>query len=284
MSRNKEKTLHTEPRTLNPLYLTTAIEAVVRAGDLQMAQFGGDFRIDKKGTIDLVTEVDVAVERMFRAMVAERFPAHAVLAEEMGGAATSPAGPCWVFDPIDGTTNFAHGMPIFCSSLALEIDGVAEVAAIYDPTRKELFTAERGGGAFLNGKPLRVSTATRLLDALLVTGFPYDIHSRVEEIVGLFAAFVGQVRAVRRLGSAAIDLCYVAAGRLDGFWETDLKAWDMAGGGLIVAEAGGRITSMTGGPFTSRGGTVLATNGHLHDAMLDVIVKFREGRAPKRTV
>ena len=268
---------------LNPAYLTTAIEAVVRAGDMQMAQFGGDFRIDKKGTIDLVTEVDVAVERMFRALVAERFPDHAILAEEMGGAAAAPAGPCWVFDPIDGTTNFAHGLPIFCSSLAFEIDGVAEVAAIYDPTRKELFTAERGGGAFLNGKPLRVSSASRLVDAMLVTGFPYDIHSRVEEIVGLFAAFVGQVRAVRRLGSAAIDLCYVAAGRLDGFWEVDLKPWDIAGGALIVAEAGGKITNMAGQPFTSRGGHVLATNQQLHGAMLDVIVKFRQRRAPKRT-
>ena len=275
---------HPTPRDLDPLFLTTAIEAVIRAGDLQMAQFGGDFRIDKKGTIDLVTEVDLAVERMFRALVAERFPDHQVLAEEMGGAAIAPAGPCWVFDPIDGTTNFAHGLPIFCSSLALEIDGVAEVGAIYDPTRKELFTAERGGGAFLNGVPLRVSSASRLVDALLVTGFPYDIHSRVEEIVGLFAAFVGQVRAVRRLGSAAIDLCYVAAGRLDGFWETDLKAWDIAAGALIVEEAGGRITNTAGGPFTSRGGHVLATNGHLHDAMLDVIVTFREGRAPKRTM
>ena len=268
---------------LNPAYLTTAIEAVVRAGDMQMAQFGGDFRIDKKGTIDLVTEVDVAVERMFRALIAERFPDHAILAEEMGGAAAAPAGPCWVFDPIDGTTNFAHGLPIFCSSLAFEIDGVAEVAAIYDPTRKELFTAERGGGAFLNGKPLRVSSASRLVDAMLVTGFPYDIHSRVEEIVGLFAAFVGQVRAVRRLGSAAIDLCYVAAGRLDGFWEVDLKPWDIAGGALIVAEAGGKITNMAGQPFTSRGGHVLATNQQLHGAMLDVIVKFRQRRAPKRT-
>ena len=278
------RTLHPEPRSLNPLYLTTAIEAVVRSGDLQMAQFGGDFQVDKKGTIDLVTEVDVAVERMFRALVAERFPDHQVLAEEMGGAASAPAGPCWVFDPIDGTTNFAHGLPIFCSSLALEIDGVAEVAAIYDPTRKELFTAERGGGAYLNGKPLRVSSATRLVDSMLVTGFPYDIHSRVDEIVGLFAAFVGQVRAVRRLGSAAIDLCYVAAGRLDGFWESDLKAWDIAAGALILAEAGGRITNMTGGPFTSRGGHVLATNGHVHDAMLEVIATFRAGRAPKRTV
>src|SRR3954469_6568689 len=268
----------------NPLFLTTAIEAVVRAGDLQMQKFGGPLQIDKKGRIDLVTEVDVAVERMFRAMIAERFPDHEVLAEEMGGAPTAPAGPCWGFDPIDGTTNFAHGLPIFCASLALEIDGVAEVAAVYDPTRKELFTAERGGGAFLNGRPLRVSSGERLLDAMLVTGFPYDVHSRVDEIVGLFGVFVGQVRAVRRLGSAAIDLCYVAAGRLDGFWESDLKAWDIAGGALIVAEAGGRVTNMAGQPFASRGGHVLATNGHVHDAMLEVIVRFRQDRAPKRTV
>lgn len=250
---------------------------------MQMAQFGADFQIHKKGTIDLVTEVDVAVERMFRALVAERFPDHQVLAEEMGGAAEAPPGPCWVFDPIDGTTNFAHGLPIFCASLALEIGGVADVAAVYDPNRKELFTAERGGGAFLNGKPLRVSSATTLVDAMLVTGFPYDVHTRVDEIVGLFAAFVGQVRAVRRLGSAAIDLCYVAAGRMDGFWERDLKPWDIAGGALIVVEAGGRITNMEGQPFTSRGGHVLATNGHLHDVMLDVIATFHDGRAPQWT-
>jgi myo-inositol-1(or 4)-monophosphatase len=268
---------------VDPLYLTTAIEAVVLAGDLQMARFGQDFVISKKGTIDLVTEVDVAVERRFRQLIAERFPDHQILAEELGGAASVPAGPCWVFDPIDGTTNFAHGLPIFCASVALEIDGVAEVAAVYDPNRKELFTAERGGGAFLNGRPLHVSSATRLVDAMLVTGFPYDVHARVDEIVGLFAAFVGQARAVRRLGSAAIDLCYVAAGRLDGFWETDLKPWDIAGGALIVAEAGGRVTNMDGDPFTSRGGHVLATNGHLHEAMLSIIRTFRSGRAPKVT-
>src|SRR5262245_5713471 len=248
-----------------------------------MARFGQDFTVEKKSTIDLVTEVDVAVERRFRALIAERFPDHQILAEEFGGAAAAPDGPCWVFDPIDGTTNFAHGLPIFCASLALEVDGVAEVAAVYDPTRKELFTAERGGGAFLNGRPLRVSSAARLVDAMLVTGFPYDVHGRVDEIVGLFGAFVGRARAVRRLGSAALDLCYVAAGRLDGFWETDLKAWDIAGGALIVAEAGGRVTNTDGEPFASRGGHVLATNRQLHDAMLDVIRTFRTGRARKVT-
>jgi myo-inositol-1(or 4)-monophosphatase len=272
---------------VNPRFLTTAVEAVVLAGDMQMARFGRHFHIDKKGKIDLVTEVDVAVERAFRTLIAGRFPDHQILAEELGGAAAVPPGPCWVFDPIDGTTNYAHGLPIFCASLALEIDGVPEVAAVYDPNRKELFTAERGGGAFLNGVPLRVSSADRLVDAMLVTGFPYDVHTRVDEIVGLFGAFVGQARAVRRLGSAAIDLCYVAAGRMDGFWEADLKPWDVAGGALIVAEAGGRITNTAGEPFTSRGGHVLASNGHLHDVMLETIRSFRatfaRGRAPQVT-
>lgn len=238
---------------------------------MQMERFGRDMRVDKKGAIDLVTEVDVAVEQMFRELMADRFPNHHVLAEEGGGGASIPPGPCWVFDPIDGTTNYAHGLPIFCSSLALEVDGVAEVGAIYDPNRKELFTAERGAGAFLNGRPLRVSTTATLLDAMLVTGFPYDVHDRVEEIVGLFGRFVGEARAVRRLGSAAIDLCYVAAGRMDGFWERDLKPWDIAAGALIVSEAGGRVTMMDGTPFGSRGNQLLATNGLLHDAMLGVI-------------
>ena len=269
--------------TSRPAFLTTAIEAVVRAGKLQMEQFGRDFQIEKKGKIDLVTEVDVAVERMFRTLVAERFPDHQVLAEEMGGSASTPPGPCWVFDPIDGTTNYAHGIPIFCASLALEIDGVAEVAAVFDPNRQELFTAERGGGAYLNGRRLHVSAAASLVDAVVVTGFPYDVHGRVDEIVGLFGAFVGQARAVRRLGSAAIDLCYVAAGRMDGFWESDLKPWDMAGGALIVTEAGGRVTNMDGTPFSSRRRHVLATNALLHDQMLDTIRRFRGERAPERT-
>src|SRR5437667_6716087 len=164
-----------------------------------MARLGHAIRVDKKGTIDLVTEVDLAVERMFRDFVAGRFPDHQVLAEELGGSAAIPPGPCWVFDPIDGTTNYAHGLPIFCASLALEIDGVAQVAAIYDPNRRELFTAEHGRGAFLNDQPIHVSSATRLLDSLLVTGFPYDVQDRVDEILKLFGAFLARARAVRRL-------------------------------------------------------------------------------------
>jgi len=255
----------------DPLFLSTAVEAVVRAGDIQMARFGRDFRIDKKGTIDLVTEVDLAVERMFRDLIAERFPDHQVLGEEMGGGAAVPAGPCWVFDPIDGTTNYAHSLPIFCSSLAFEVDGQPVVAAIYDPNRRELFTAERGQGAWLNGVPLRVSAAATLIDSLLVTGFHYDVQKDPGAVIQLFAAFISKARAVRRLGSAALDLCYVAAGRFDGFWERRLQPWDVAAGALIVAEAGGTVTAMSGGAYGSREGSVLATNGLIHSQMLETI-------------
>jgi myo-inositol-1(or 4)-monophosphatase len=265
------------PDRVPPVYLATAIEAVVRAGEAQLAGFGGDLRIDKKGVIDLVTEIDLAIERAFRAMIEGRFPGHAVLGEEFEASGDREATPrfCWVLDPIDGTTNYAHGVPIFCASLALEIDGVPVVAAVYDPNRRELFTAERGAGAWLNGVPLRVSGAATLIDSLLVTGFPYNVHQDGSHLIELFADFMSRSRAVRRLGSAALDLCYVATGRFDGFWEAKLQPWDMAGGALIVEEAGGRVTTVDGGPFTSRAGSVLATNGHIHGEMLDTIHGFQ---------
>jgi myo-inositol-1(or 4)-monophosphatase len=233
--------------------------------------------VDKKGKIDLVTEVDLECERMCRAVLAERFPDHDILAEELGATTTArtPSRFRWVFDPLDGTTNYAHGLPIFCSSLALEIDGRAEVGAIYDPTRRELFTAERGEGARVNGAPLRVSTTADLIDALLVTGFPYDVHKESGDLVALFGEFLGRARAVRRLGSAAIDLCYVAAGRLDGFWEQHLQPWDVSAGALIVEEAGGRITGMDGTPFDGAAGHLVASNARLHEQMLGVISGFR---------
>ncbi len=255
----------------DPLYLATATEIVLKAGAIQLARRESGFRIDKKSTIDLVTEVDLECERMCRAVVAERFADHEVLGEELSpdtqAASVSPYR--WVFDPLDGTTNYAHGLPIFCSSLALEVGGRAEVAAIFDPTRNELFTAERGVGAFLNGTPLATSSAAALIDSLLVTGFPYDVHKQSGDLVQLFGAFLSKARAVRRLGSAALDLCYVAAGRFDGFWEQHLKPWDVAAGALIVTEAGGTITGMDGTPFDPNAAHLIASNGPLHDELLN---------------
>jgi len=270
---------------LPPIFLATAIEAVVRAGEIQLAGFGTGIRIDKKGAIDLVTEIDLRIEREFRAMIADRFSGHAVLGEEFEAAGDRDAASryCWVFDPVDGTTNYAHGLPIFCASLALEIDGDLAVGAVYDPTRRELFTAERGHGAWLNGQPLRVSAVDALLDSLLVTGFHYGIQRDPEELVGLFREFLTRARAVRRLGSAALDLCYVAAGRFDGYWESKIQPWDVAAGALIVAEAGGQVRTVAGGPFRSRAGSVLATNGLIHGAMLEVMAEYAASRSPKGT-
>ncbi len=271
----------------DPRLLATAIDIVLRAGDIQMASFGPRIAVIKKGEIDLVTDVDLAVEAMFRRVIADRFPTHAVLAEESAAIdAPSSSGHThrWVFDPIDGTTNYAHGLPVFCSALALEIGGKVEIGAVYDPTRRELFTAERGGGAYLNGSRLRVSTTSQLLDSVLVTGFPYDIHDNPGDILGLFGAFIGRARAVRRLGSAALDLCYVGAGRMDGFWEQRLKPWDVAAATLVVAEAGGTVSGIDGAPLDIRAGHVLASNGALHGEMLECIAGVRDGRSRNRTI
>ena len=262
-----------------PIYLATAIQAVIKAGAMQLAGIG-DLHIEKKGTIDLVTQVDKQVEQMFRAIIADRFPGHVVLAEEfeVRGDRQNPAEYCWVFDPVDGTTNYAHGLPIFCSACSLERNGQPIVAAIYDPSRRELFTAERGRGAWLNGAPMRVSSsADTLIDSLLCTGFHYNVQKEGEYVLALFGDFIRQARAVRRLGSAAIDLAYVAAGRFDGFWEVLLHPWDISAGALLIEEAGGTVSMLTGEPFDSRRGEILASNGRIHPAMLDVI------RSRKRT-
>jgi myo-inositol-1(or 4)-monophosphatase len=232
-----------------------------------------------------VTEVDLECERMCREVIAEKFPEHDVLAEEFGeGSSIRPRSRWrWVFDPLDGTTNYAHGLPIYCSSLGLEIDGRTEVGAVYDPTRRELYTAVRGGGARLNDRRLAVSDAATLIDGLIVTGFPYDVHQKAGDLVAMFGEFLGHARAVRRLGSAALDLCYVAAGRFEGFWEQHLKPWDVSAGALIVEEAGGRVTGMDGSSFDTAAGHLIASNGRVHDEMLTVIREFRGGRARNRT-
>lgn len=261
----------------DPVWLATAVEIVLEAGRIQLARRESGFTIEKKGAIDLVTEVDLECERYCRAILADRFPSHDILAEELsaGPDVASSARYRWVFDPLDGTTNYAHGLPIFCSSLALEVDGRAEVGAIFDPTRQELFTAERGEGAFVNGRRLAVSKAPTLLESLLVTGFPYDVHARVAELVAIFGAFLARARAVRRLGSAALDLCYVAAGRFDGFWEQQLRPWDVAAGALILTEAGGRVTGMDGSAFDPVAAHLVASNGYIHNEMLEVIRQHR---------
>ena len=269
----------------DPVFLATAIDIVTRAGAIQIEGRESGFSVSKKADTDLVTEVDFECERMCRQVIAERFPDHDVLAEELGQEAPldRPSRWRWVFDPIDGTTNYVHGLPIFCASLGLEIDGRTEVGAVYDPTRRELFTAERDEGACLNGNRLTVSVTRRLIDALVVTGFPYDVGQRADDLVELFGAFLGRARAVRRLGSAALDLCYVAAGRFDSFWEQHLKPWDVSAGALIVTEAGGRITGMDGSPFDPEAAHLVASNGPLHDEMLTVIREFRAARTRKRT-
>ncbi len=262
----------------NPRFMATAIDIVLRAGEIQLAGLSRHLDVRKKGAIDLVTEVDLAVERMCRDVLAERFPSHAIEAEEFGqtsgdsatGLAPDSHRYCWIFDPLDGTTNYAHGLPIFCSACSLECNGQPIVGAIYDPSRRELFTAERGLGAWLNGAPLRVSKADALIDSLLCTGFPYSVREDRSRHLQMFGAFLAETQGVRRLGSAALDLCYVAAGRLDGYWEETIHPWDIAAGGLIVLEAGGAVTGVGGEPFDAFRGHVMASNGRLHEAMLAV--------------
>jgi len=262
-----------------PAFLHTAIDIVTRAGEIQLARQASGFRVSKKGTTDLVTEVDLECERMCRDILAERFPAHDVLAEEGGAGERHGSRWRWVFDPLDGTTNYAHGLPIFCASLGLEIDGRTAVGAVYDPSRRELFAAERGRGATLNGVRLRVSDTATLIDSLLVTGFPYGVQRGAGDLIGIFGSFLSQARAVRRLGSAALDLCYVATGRFEAFWEQHLKPWDVCAGALIVEEAGGRVTGMDGTPFDAAAGHLIASNGPLHDEMLRVIRELRADQA-----
>ncbi len=260
---------------LDPRFLATAIEAALAAGRIHRAYFRRPLDVVKKGPIDLVTVADLETERAFRALIADRFPSHVVLGEEAAGATTATSTAAsdhrWIIDPVDGTTNFVHGLALFSVSIALEIAGRVELGVVYDPIGEELFTAEAGQGARLNGRRLRVSDRGALIDALLCTGFPYHRGMGRQQQVAVFAAFLEQSRAVRRLGSAALDLCYVAAGRFDAFWEESLHPWDIAAGALIVREAGGNVTDYSGTPVTLTRGQIVASNGVLHAPMLETI-------------
>ena len=257
---------------LDPVYLATAVEGALACGRIHRQYFRQNVEIHKKGVIDLVTAADLAAERAFRDLIADRFPDHAVIGEETATTAEQhSARHQWIIDPVDGTTNFAHGLALFCVSIALVVDGHLELGVIYDPMADELFTAERGQGARLNGVRIAVSQTTALVDSVLCTGFPYTIRESRGRQVEVFASFLGEARAVRRLGSAALDLAYVACGRFDGFWEEHLKPWDMAAGALLVAEAGGTVTAVDGGPYDPFVMSISASNGRIHQLMVDVI-------------
>lgn len=259
-------------------HLAVAVDAARRAGALLCEGFGQPRPVTyKRSPTDLVTEMDRRAEALIVECLQRAFPDHSVLGEE-GGAQGSNAAYRWIVDPLDGTTNYAHGFPVFAVSVALEHAGVVELGVAYDPLREECFVAERGRGAWLNGHPLHVSATPRLHESLLGTGFPVDIRTAVETNLPEYAALSLRTRGVRRLGSAVLDLCYVAAARLDGFWELRLGPWDMAAGGLLVLEAGGRVTDIRGGPWRVDGPGIVASNGLIHGQLLQVLEHVRRQR------
>ena len=251
--------------------LNFAIETARDAGRVLMEKYGS-VTVSKKGDINLVTEADLASEQLIVERIRTHFPRHAILAEEGGDVVVIEGDNRWkwIIDPLDGTTNFAHGYPCFCVTIALEHDGEIVVGVTYDPTRDEVFAAESRQGASLNAKPIRVSDTDQLGDALVVTGFPYDFKARPDFSRHL-TAFLRESRGVRRDGSAAIDMAYVACGRFDGFWEEGLNPWDMAAGVLLIEEAGGQVTGYDGSRFTIYKPPVLASNGLIHAQMAAVL-------------
>jgi myo-inositol-1(or 4)-monophosphatase len=252
-----------------------AIELARAAGALLRREFRTPRHIAYKGApTNLVTEMDARAEGLIVDGLLASFPADGVLAEERGAQA-GRSGRRWIVDPLDGTTNYAHGLPAYAVSIALEAGGRVDLGVVYDPSHEELYVAERGGGAFCNERRLAVSTTGTLDESLLTTGFPYDIRVNPDNNLKEYAAFSVRARAVRRVGSAVLDLAWVAAGRYDGFWELRLGPWDVAAGGLLVEEAGGRLTALTGAPLDLDAPTLLASNGRIHDAMLTVLKETR---------
>ena len=254
--------------------LNFAIQTARDAGRLLAERFGRNLRISNKSELDLVTESDLASEQLIIDRIKTYYPRHTIIAEESGTNAPAKDGSAdewrWIIDPLDGTTNYAHGYPCFCVSMGLEHNGRMEVGVVYDPMRDELFAAERGEGASLNGKRIQVSPTPNLASALLCTGFPYDVRER-SEFARHFANFIMNAQGVRRDGAAALDLAYVAAGRFDGFWEEGLKPWDVAAGVMLIEEAGGKFSDYRGAALDIFRPPILASNGLIHDQMMQVL-------------
>jgi len=253
-------------------HLDIAVEIAREAGSLLARLFKGPQEISYKRPSDLVTEADRRSEALIVERLRRHFPGHAVVGEEGGGQRIA-SDYCWYVDPLDGTTNFAHGFPVFCVTLGLAYRGEVIAGVVYDPTRDELFTAERGAGAYLNSQRIHVSQAASLSESLLATGFP-PFASSHDLNIQFYFRFTLLSHGIRRAGSAALDLCTVAAGRFEGFWELKLNPWDKAAGSLLVTEAGGRVTDLTGRPFSLQGDEIFASNGLIHDEMLPVFAEI----------
>jgi myo-inositol-1(or 4)-monophosphatase len=252
--------------------ISVAIEAAREAGRFLKYSVGKVRTIEvKQGEVrNLVSEIDKGSEERIVSIIRRHFPTHAILAEE-GGGSDSSSEIKWIIDPLDGTTNFLHGVPIFSVTIAVERRGEIVCGVTYDPNTDELYTAEKGSGAFVNGKRLKVSASTEIINSLLVTGFPYDLAARPGQTVDHFIRFLMEARGVRRLGSAALDLAFVAAGRFDGFWEVYLNPWDMAAGSLLVTEAGGTVSGYDGRPLDLYAKRIVASNGKIHQKMVELL-------------
>jgi myo-inositol-1(or 4)-monophosphatase len=253
-------------------YLNTAVEIARESGALLAELFTQPMEITYKRRSDLVTAADRRSEALIVERLQRHFPEHGIVAEE-GGGHSAPSEYCWYVDPLDGTTNFAHGFPMFCVTLGLARRGEVIAGVVYDPTRDDLYTAERGGGAYLNGRRLQVSRTEKLSECLVATGFP-PFATNHDLNIKFYFRFTELSHGIRRCGSAALDLCSVAAGRFDGFWELKLNPWDKAAGSLLVTEAGGRMSDIQGRPFDLLGDDVFASNGLIHDQMLEVFAEI----------
>ncbi len=263
-----------------PDFLTVAVSTAYEAGAILREGYAGEKNVEHKGAVDLVTEYDHRSEALIVARLREAFPAHAVVAEESGPKAAAGEYE-WLVDPLDGTTNFAHGFPAFAVSLALTRRGQLLAGVVYDPLRDELFAAEIGQGATLNGRPIRVSAEADLSRSLLATGFPYDIRTNPHNNFAQFVQFQLRSQTVRRAGSAALDCVYVAAGRLDGYWEFRIKPWDVGAGALIAREAGGRVTTAEGDEHFLGRDSIVVSNNHIHAQMLRVLREGDDAPLPK---
>lgn len=264
-------------RFLSLLMLRNTLIEAARAGAAEIQRFfNGEFKItNKEGVNNPVTEADHASEKAIMQVIRAHFPEHYILSEE-AGKIVQDSNYKWIIDPIDGTINFAHGIPLNCVSIGIEKDGEMLLGAVFNPHLNEFFLAEKGKGATLNDRPIHVSNQSEAIKACLVTGFPYTYINMPNGPLEIFERFIRKGVPVRRLGSAAIDLCWVAAGRFDGFYEHKLEAWDSAAGYLIVEEAGGRVTDFDGNKFSPYQHRILATNGRIHDELLDVINQRKE--------